>query len=286
MNKKLGCLKHKVDLRDYIAESMLPTAVILPKRVDLRPYLPPVFDQKDQGACSAVASGTQKECLEYFDYGFKGRMSYQFIYNLRSNKSEGMYPRETMKILVEKGCVEEELFPYLKSLKKPNKTILKRGENHKNKSYAEVHTAEGAKKSLYQSLKGVGSAIYVAFPVYNYGPKFWFKREGDVKTGGHAVIIVGYDDKRQSFLLRNSWGEDWVDDGYTWISYSDFENRKDVAYSVLDENSKELSKMDKFNLFMAKVKNWFKDNTYAWVVPLTVVCFSVLGLIGYLSLKN
>lgn len=29
-------------------------------------------------------------------------------------------------------------------------------------------------------------------------------------TGTHAVLIVGYDDRTKHFLVRNSWGNDWV----------------------------------------------------------------------------
>ncbi len=37
----------------------------------------------------------------------------------------------------------------------------------------------------------------------------------------HAVVIEGWDDTkgRGSWLLRNSWGKDWGDDGYMWIEY-------------------------------------------------------------------
>ena len=31
--------------------------------------------------------------------------------------------------------------------------------------------------------------------------------------GGHAVCAVGYDDFQQCFIVRNSWGEDWGDQG-------------------------------------------------------------------------
>ena len=27
--------------------------------------------------------------------------------------------------------------------------------------------------------------------------------------GGHAVLIVGFDDNRQKFKVRNSWGTSW-----------------------------------------------------------------------------
>ena len=28
----------------------------------------------------------------------------------------------------------------------------------------------------------------------------------------HAMLAVGYSDRSQSFIVRNSWGEDWVTD--------------------------------------------------------------------------
>lgn len=34
---------------------------------------------------------------------------------------------------------------------------------------------------------------------------------------GHAVSIVGYDES--GFLIKNSWGEDWGDGGYGWVSF-------------------------------------------------------------------
>jgi C1A family cysteine protease len=37
--------------------------------------------------------------------------------------------------------------------------------------------------------------------------------------GGHAVLFVGYDDNRQVFKFKNSWGTDWGDNGYGYISY-------------------------------------------------------------------
>jgi C1A family cysteine protease len=38
--------------------------------------------------------------------------------------------------------------------------------------------------------------------------------------GGHAVMAVGYDDARQWFLVRNSWGPRWGMAGYFTLPYS------------------------------------------------------------------
>ncbi|MEO7143534.1 MAG: C1 family peptidase, partial [Bryobacteraceae bacterium] len=38
--------------------------------------------------------------------------------------------------------------------------------------------------------------------------------------GGHAVLVVGYDDKSQRFTVRNSWGPDWGIKGYFTLPYA------------------------------------------------------------------
>src|SRR5262249_40885662 len=39
--------------------------------------------------------------------------------------------------------------------------------------------------------------------------------------GYHAIILLGWDDNRQAFLGRNSWGSTWGRTGYFYISYSE-----------------------------------------------------------------
>lgn len=38
----------------------------------------------------------------------------------------------------------------------------------------------------------------------------------------HAMVLVGYDDNRHAFRLRNSWGTEWGDDGSIWVDYEFF----------------------------------------------------------------
>jgi C1A family cysteine protease len=49
--------------------------------------------------------------------------------------------------------------------------------------------------------------------------------------GGHAVAIVGYD--KDWFLIRNSWGEDWGEKGFVYVSAKYFERAFTEAYGVI-----------------------------------------------------
>ena len=43
-------------------------------------------------------------------------------------------------------------------------------------------------------------------------------------SGGHAMCVLGYDDNRHggTFEIQNSWGQDWGDGGYVYVTYEDF----------------------------------------------------------------
>jgi cathepsin L len=35
----------------------------------------------------------------------------------------------------------------------------------------------------------------------------------------HFVLLIGWDDTKQAWLIKNSWGDRWADKGYAWIHY-------------------------------------------------------------------
>ncbi len=43
---------------------------------------------------------------------------------------------------------------------------------------------------------------------------------GEKSIGGHAVMAVGYDDGKQCFIVRNSWGSGWGLAGYFLMPYA------------------------------------------------------------------
>ncbi len=55
---------------------------------------------------------------------------------------------------------------------------------------------------------------------------------GEEPLGGHAFVIVGYDDDRAAFWVHNSWGPEWGVEGYALLPYADWEARGQDAWVV------------------------------------------------------
>ena len=52
--------------------------------------------------------------------------------------------------------------------------------------------------------------------------------------GGHAQCVVGYDDAKYggAFLIMNSWGPQWGNNGFAWVRYRDFRYFVSEAYGL------------------------------------------------------
>lgn len=230
------------DSRDYIYENLVRSAnplvrsdnrirSTLPKKLDLRKYLLKPRDQGQRGTCVGFSCSAIKEYQERIDIQFSDYMSPNSVYFYREVE-EGMYCRNAMKILLEKGICPEKYFPYEKRVeptKIPDEAVSNMG-NYKIKSYAQVTTIQGLKESLNR----YGPAL-IAVPVYRGDGEIWKSDpEHSELLGGHAMTVVGYNDK--GFIIRNSWGEEWNGDGHTVYPYADWGSHWEI-WTCVDEKS-------------------------------------------------
>jgi hypothetical protein len=176
-----------------------------------------------------------KELQEKKNVGFEDYFSPQFVYNNRINQDgEGMYPRDSMNILYKKGILAEEDYPYGKREKPEqiSQDVLNKASNYRIQGYAYVNTIQTLKAAIYR-----GGACAFTVPVYSPNKTMWKPSAvGEVVSGGHAMTAVGWN--QEGFIIRNSWGEEWGDKGYTIFPYSDWGMQSEVWAVIDDESSK------------------------------------------------
>jgi C1A family cysteine protease len=260
-NKYNICLAQKspVDTRDWVLESILNYKGELPLILDLRQDLQPVRNQGIYGTCAAMTAACIKEYQEKKDIKISTYFSPIFIYlNRENNTTEGMYPRDVMRILSNLGACEEKYLPYNKFNNKTTKSIIQKQSltnalNYKIKGYSTISTIDGLKKALY-----LYGPCLIAFPVYNYTMKMWHKSSNEQLIGGHAMTVVGYN--KTSFIIRNSWGISWGDKGYTYYDFNEFGAHWEL-WTVVDAATKvNKNKQIKSKLELINKNNLIKRN--------------------------
>lgn len=60
--------------------------------------------------------------------------------------------------------------------------------------------------------------VYNDFYSYKWGV---YKHVEGEMMAGHTITIVGYDDRKKAWILKNSWGTEWGDSGFVMIHYED-----------------------------------------------------------------
>lgn len=216
------------DQRDFILEL---EAGPLPAKVDLRPSGPAVYDQGQVGSSTSNAGAA---ALVWAMSGFnlpQFEPSRLFIYyNERrilgtERFDAGSTNRTLMKSLAKYGAARESEWPY-----RAHKFTVKPG----------VHAYEDARDrtiSIYfsvpqdlDSMRGalaLGQPVVVGLSIHESFESPHVEKTGVIPMpeiserllGGQSMLIVGYDDDEQCFIVRNSWGKDWGDDGHCWVPY-------------------------------------------------------------------
>lgn len=74
-----------------------------------------------------------------------------------------------------------------------------------------------------------GMAVYSDFFSYLSGV---YHRTSNDFQGYHAISVVGYDDSKQCWICKNSWGPNWGDNGWFMIGYG--ECKIDTSFAFYD----------------------------------------------------
>jgi hypothetical protein len=242
----------RFDGRDY---KYLASGAPVPARVDLRKPTHIIKDQDQAGACTGHNSTSGLEIMGQMKAVFE-RLSPQFAYTMTRDAEgrqglSGTYSmRDILETLRKAGvCLESEM-PYIDSEAdtQPSAAANASGLTRLVGRYEAVPLAltyntsgpsnvaagvANVKAALASGLPVmIALAIGIKLPQMNmplaqqfYTPvaKPWLGTSDPYADnpyyGGHALLLVGYDDALGGFIAQNSWGVQHGDGGYNLLQY-------------------------------------------------------------------
>lgn len=221
----------------------------------------PIEDQLTLGSCTAQAGVGLLEYYERRVFGKHVDGSTRFLYKVTRNLlglsgDSGAYCRTTMGAMALIGVALEDYWKYTDVApdfdEEPPPFVYSLAENYKGLVYHRID-APGASLPTIMRIK-----LMISFgwpPMFGFScyDSIWdaiVRQTGEIpwpvqwenRVGGHAVVAIGYDDKKKiknsrpggtettgAFLIRNSWGTDWgviptdappgTTRGYGWLPY-------------------------------------------------------------------
>ncbi len=239
----LGWQRDLPDHRDLLYSAPLAKLKALPAKIDLRKGCPPVYDQGGLGSCTANAIAAAVQ----FDRR-KSKQKPDFVpsrlfvyYNERviehsTHYDAGAQLRDGIKTVAKQGVCPEMEWPYIDTAPPSEDAPFPKGapagQRPPKACYvdAKKFTASSYQR-LQQTLSQMKGCLADGYPfVFGFTVyEKWYDSASTVLplpgahegvVGGHAVLAVGYDDKKQLFTFRNSWGSTVGEKGYFYMPYA------------------------------------------------------------------
>ncbi len=225
-----------------------------PLKVDLKPYCPLVGNQGEINSCVGWATGygalTIQQAIEngWTDKKMitKNAHSALFIYNQIkvSDCASGSRISDAIEFLSSNGdCYARDFDRDVNNCQRsPEFTIQEYAKKYKVSDYMTLFESDADPKSKIYRIKEslaqgkpviVGVKIRKNFARLKKGDKYWWPDLGNTTPmGGHAMVVVGYNDAFEAFEVMNSWGKDWARDGFVKVKYDAFANHCKYAYQL------------------------------------------------------
>lgn len=223
-----SCRLSRPDNRDWIY-----SADPAPQRpvVDLREWDSRVEDQKTLGSCVGHAIAGAYELILNRNYpNLYTELSALYVYyNARIEESmtdidSGATIRDGIRGVKHYGICSEELWPYdvTKFNERPSLAAYADGRRRTLENYRRLWDTQAIVRAVNNNRPVViGMSVYNGFFDLNPDNSTVELPEDKIKDyfGEHAVYIVGYDQEKEMFLCKNSFGTEWGDRGYFWMPY-------------------------------------------------------------------
>lgn len=215
-------------------------------------YVTKIRNQGSCGSCWAFAATAALEAKALITFNKPGtdlNLSEQIVVSCGGAGScNGGSPGGASSFFVSTGTNLESCYPYTAT----NGNCSSACANWQNSAYkidgysyvsGSPLTADILKNAIYTR-----GPIITTFDVYDdffsYHSGVYSYVSGNY-AGGHAVLIVGWNDLDNAFIVKNSWGTGWGELGYFRIAYSELTGKTNFGrYSIAYGNALEPSGTD------------------------------------------
>ncbi|MBK8970886.1 MAG: hypothetical protein IPM37_05785 [Hahellaceae bacterium] len=201
----------------------------LPESIDLSGNFPLPGNQGRQSSCVGWATAYalksyQEKVEEQWEFSTGTIFSPAWVYNqVNFGVDGGAYITDGLQLLVDKGAASWASMPYDEDdyVVQPSEDALTEAAQFKAVEFGTISSVQQMKAALANRSPIVaGIVVYSSLNNLNGRDAVYNDLSGD-ERGRHAVVIVGYDDKRfgGAFKVINSWGTGWGDGGFFWLPY-------------------------------------------------------------------
>jgi C1A family cysteine protease len=182
-----------------------------------------IYDQGGLGSCTANAICSAYQFVTPSHDGSRLFLYYnERMISNNIDKDTGATLSCGIKSLQIYGLCLESIWPYLEHniYTKPHKICYSRALKEKDVQYYNLqHNIHTMKECLLNGFPFVvGIAVFKNFENSTTGI-IELPNDTDVMIGGHAVLVCGYNDIEKHWIVRNSWGRKWGDNGYCYLPY-------------------------------------------------------------------
>jgi C1A family cysteine protease len=195
-------------------------------------WLGPVMNQGNCGSCVAFASVASLEARYRITMGplwANPTFSPQQLFNCGGGYCNiGWTPGSAASFLKKTGIVDSACVPYVsgstgddvscKAMKCNNQALRTLKIVGSSTPSFTGGSAERVKQALMQGPLLTTMTVYSDFMTYAGGI---YKHVTGGREGGHAISLVGYNDLDRYWIIRNSWGDNWGENGFARVSYDD-----------------------------------------------------------------
>ena len=187
-------------------------------------YTTPIKDQRPAPTCETYAlCAVLETCMQYQTgelYEPDLSETHLYFYAGGTYEAGGVNIKDAANYLIEHGVPDEGCYPDPHRPFDYPYTSVEGWENRTVK-ITEWGWIPQDEESIKQALIDYGPlviCIFVYEDMYSYKGGI-YRRSTDTIIGGHLVALMGYNDTTQSWLVKNSWGTRWGDNGWFHMGY-------------------------------------------------------------------